>query len=70
LEQAVRYTNTRGARYLTLWWEPAGDEAMVSDGFVSFTGHWPGYLAFIHHKYVYSHLAIYNLGICQMTLRM
>ena len=56
------YENTRNARYLSLWWEPAGDEVMVSDGFVTFTGHWAGYLAFIHHKLIYHHLAIYNLG--------
>jgi hypothetical protein len=35
---------------------------MVSDGFVTFTGHWPGYLAFVHHKFVYPTLASYNLG--------
>ncbi len=56
------YENTRNARYLSLWWEPGGDEAMVSDGFVTLTGHWAGYLAFIHHKSIYHHLAIYNLG--------
>ena len=62
LEQAVGYENISNARYLALGWEPAGDEAMVSDGFVTFTGHWAGYLAFIHHKSIYHHLAIYNLG--------
>ncbi|MDD5369322.1 MAG: hypothetical protein PHQ40_09560 [Anaerolineaceae bacterium] len=62
LEQAMGYENIHNARYLSLWWEPAGDEAMVSDGFVTFTGHWAGYLAFIHHKLIYHHLAIYNLG--------
>ena len=62
LEQAVGYQNSREARYLALWWEPAGDEAMVSDGFVTFTGHWAGYLAFVHHKAVYPYLASYNLG--------
>ena len=62
LEQAVGYENSRNARYLALWWEPAGDEAIVSDGLVTFTGHWAGYLAFIHHKAIYHHLAIYNLG--------
>ena len=35
---------------------------MVSDGFVTFTGHWAGYLAFVHHKVVYPYLASYNLG--------
>lgn len=43
LENAVGYHNQRGARHIALWWEPAGDEVMVSDGFVTFTGHWPGY---------------------------
>ncbi len=62
LERAVGYQNTRNARLLALWWEPAGDEAMVSDGFVTFTGDWPGYLAYVHHKAVYPHLALYNLG--------
>ena len=38
LEQAVGYQNDRHARFLALWWEPCGDEVMVSDGFVTFTG--------------------------------
>ena len=35
---------------------------MVSDGLISFTGHWPGYLAYIQHRRVYPHLNGYNLG--------
>ena len=62
LERAVGYSNERHARFLALWWEPCGDEAMVSDGFVTFTGHWPGYLAFVQHPAVASHLAGYDLG--------
>ena len=62
LEQAVGYENNKGARYLALWWEPGGDEAMVSDGYVTFTGHWPGYLAYVHHPSVYPYLVTYNLG--------
>jgi hypothetical protein len=62
LEQAVGYRNERQARFLALWWEPCGDEAMVSDGFITFTGHWPGYLAYVQHKTVHPHLAAYNLG--------
>ena len=62
LEQAVGYRNYRGARYLALWWEPCGDEAMVSDGFVTFTGLWPGYLAFVQHRAVHPQVAAYNLG--------
>jgi hypothetical protein len=62
LELAVGYRSNRNAHFLALWWEPAGDEAMVSDGFVTFTGNWPGYLAFVHHKVVYPYLRPYNLG--------
>jgi hypothetical protein len=62
LEQAVGYRNERHARFLALWWEPCGDEAMVSDGFVTFTGHWPGYLAYVQHRAVHPQLAAYNLG--------
>jgi len=62
LEQAVGYRNYRSARYLALWWEPCGDEAMVSDGFVTFTGLWPGYLAFVQHRAVHPKVAAYNLG--------
>lgn len=62
LEQAVGYENNKGARYLALWWEPGGDEAMVSDGYVTFTGHWPGYRTYVHHPTVYPYLATYNLG--------
>ena len=62
LEQAVGYRNYRGAHYLALWWEPCGDEAMVSDGLVTFTGLWPGYLAYVQHRAVHPHVAAYNLG--------
>ena len=62
LEQAVGYRNDRNAHYLALWWEPCGDEAMVSDGFITFTGHWPGYLAYVQHISVHPHLAAYDLG--------
>jgi hypothetical protein len=62
LERAVGYQNERSARYMALWWEPCGDEVMVSDGYVSFTGHWPGYLAFIQHRRIYPQLVGLNLG--------
>jgi len=62
IERAVGYQNQRNARYLALWWEPCGDEVMVSDGLVSFTGHWPGYLAYIQHALVAPALFNYNLG--------
>ena len=64
LERAVGYPDDVGARYLSLWWEPVGDEAMLSDGSVTTTttANWMGYLAYIHHNAVYPHLASYNLG--------
>jgi hypothetical protein len=62
LERAIGYQNQRNARYLTLWWEPCGDEAMVSDGYITFTGNWSGYLAYIQHPLVAPELVNYNLG--------
>jgi hypothetical protein len=62
LEQAVGYRNYRDAHYLALWWEPCGDEVMVSDGLVTFTGLWPGYLAYVQHRAVHPQLVAYNLG--------
>lgn len=67
LEQAVGYYSDRNPRYLALWWEPCGDEVMVSDGLVTFTGHWPGYLAYIQHVRVFPHLAGFNLGSSDNT---
>ena len=43
---------------------------MVSDGFVTFTGHWPGYLAYIQHRHVYHHLAACPLGSSEEPARM
>ena len=49
---------------------PAGDEAMVSDGrLVSFTGHWPGYLAYVQHRHVFHHLAACPLGSSEEPAR-
>ena len=62
LEKAVGYRNYRNVHFLALWWEPCGDEAMVSDGLVTFSGHWPGYLAYLQHRTVHPQLAAYNLG--------
>ncbi|HPH98623.1 MAG TPA: hypothetical protein PK613_22265, partial [Anaerolineaceae bacterium] len=35
---------------------------MVSDGLVTFTGLWPGYLAYVQHKSVHPLLTEFNLG--------
>lgn len=34
------------ARYVATWWTPHGDEAMVSDGYVTFDGDWRAYVRF------------------------
>jgi len=60
LEQAVGYT--RKARFFATWWQPEGDEAMVSDGIVTATGQWMGYLAYVEHSRVYPGLMTYELG--------
>ena len=62
LERAVGYQNQHNAHFLALWWEPCGDEVMVSDGIVSFTGHWPGYLTYVQHSLIAPALINYNLG--------
>jgi hypothetical protein len=50
LEAAVEYRGD--ARYFALYWTPAGDEVMVTDGRVSHDGCWWGYLTFIDHPAV------------------
>ena len=62
LEQAVGYPDEVGARYLSLWWECANDEVILSDGAEIIYGDWEGYLAYVHHKAVYPHLTYFNLG--------
>lgn len=62
LEQAVRYAGA--ARYFALFWSPAGDEAMVSDGCVTHDGCWWGYIALVDHPLIAIALAgqRYSLG--------
>ncbi len=50
LEMAVGYTGS--ARFFAIFWQAAGDEAMVADGRVSHDGCWWGYQAFIDHPAV------------------
>ena len=60
LEKALGYT--RQARFFATWWQPEGDEAMVSDGAVTATGQWMGYLAYVQHPRVHPALGNYELG--------
>ena len=62
LEAAVEYYGD--ARYFALFWTPAGDEAMVTDGCTTHDGCWWGYQAFVDHPLIALALAgqRYNLG--------
>lgn len=42
----------RAARSVSLYWLPGGDELMVDDGQIAFTGRWHAYVAWTHHPYV------------------
>jgi hypothetical protein len=60
LEEALGYA--RGARYFATWWQPEGDEAMISDGFVTAMGQWIGFLAYVEHPRIDPELSHYELG--------
>ena len=60
LEQALGYTGQ--ARFFATWWEPCGDEAMVSDGRTTATGEWQGFLAYVQHPIIYPALYRIDLG--------
>ena len=62
LEAAVEYRGD--ARYFGIFWMPAGDEAMVTDGRTTHDGCWFGYQAFVDHPLMMLALAghHYDLG--------
>ncbi|HTP11148.1 MAG TPA: hypothetical protein VMP08_22995 [Anaerolineae bacterium] len=62
LEAAVGYRGA--AHFFGLYWTPAGDEAMVTDGRTTHDGCWWGYQAFVDHPVVMLALAghRYDLG--------
>lgn len=62
LETAVGYHGE--ARFFGIYWTPAGDEAMVTDGRTTHDGCWWGYQAFVDHPVVMLALAglRYDLG--------
>jgi hypothetical protein len=57
---AVGYTG--GARLIALWASPFGDELMISDGTLTETGHWRGWLCFCQHPLAHLFLEPYRLG--------
>jgi hypothetical protein len=51
-----------GARLIALWWSPFGDELMISDGALTETGRWRGWLCFCQHPLARLFLEPYRLG--------
>jgi hypothetical protein len=53
---------TGGARLVALWWSPFGDELVISDGALTETGGWRGWLCFCEHPLAGLFLEPYRLG--------
>jgi hypothetical protein len=53
---------TGGARLIALWWSPFGDELMISDGTLTETGRWRGWVCFSGHPLARLFLEPYRLG--------
>jgi len=49
-------------RLIALWWSPLGDQLMVSDGTLTATGRWRGWLVFCEQPLVGLFLEPYRLG--------
>src|SRR5437016_2755356 len=50
------------SRFVSFHWEPSGDDVWFDDGRCSGTGDGRGFLAYLRHRHVASHLEPYNLG--------
>ncbi|MFM8321637.1 MAG: hypothetical protein ACKOC5_12050 [Chloroflexota bacterium] len=59
---ALGYT-AAGARYLALYWEPAGEEAVANDGCYSGDCNWEAFQAYVHHPTVEYFLSGFELGL-------
>ena len=53
---------TGGARLVALWWSPFGDELMISDGSLTETGRWRGWLCFCGRPLAQLFLEPHRLG--------
>jgi hypothetical protein len=53
---------TGGARLVALWWSPCGGGLMISDGALTETGRWRGWLCFCQHPLVRLFVEPYRLG--------
>jgi len=67
IEAALEYQGE--ARFFAIFWQAAGDEAMVSDGRVTHDGCWWGYQAYVDHPLIAIALAghRYDLGSSEST---
>lgn len=53
---------TGSSRLVALWWSSLGDELMISDGTLTETGRWRGWLCFAGHPLARLFLEPYRLG--------
>jgi len=61
--QLIELSGYTGAeRLVALWWSPYGDELMMSDGTLTETGRWRGWLCFCQHPLAHLFLEPYRLG--------
>jgi hypothetical protein len=60
LAEAIGYKGE--ARFVSFQWTPYGDEADYSDGWLSGTGNWQAFLAYIQHPVVSPFLQRYDFG--------
>jgi hypothetical protein len=61
--QLVELSGYEGSgRLIALWWSRFGDQLMVSDGSLTATGRWRGWLCFCEHALVGLFLESYRLG--------
>jgi len=61
--QLVELSSYDGSgRLIALWWSPFADQLMVSDGSLTATGRWRGWLCFCEHPLVGLFLEPYRLG--------
>ena len=51
-----------GLRFVSFHWEPSGDDVFFDDGRHRGTGDGRGFLSYLRHRHVASHMEPYNLG--------
>ncbi len=63
-EQAIGYSPNEGdqARWLGMFWEPAGDEARIATRWIEIDAHWHAYLLYVDHPAVRWALTGFDLG--------